>query len=325
MTAVRVGASVVLWQTPPRDMTALCRSLTAQTTPIDRLAVYVNEEPDDAVVDAVHAVTAGTPFPVSVTVSRVNEGYAGGHNRNSAALFDAGCDAVLVLNPDVLLDPACVRELVPTGRDPHELRGPLMVRIAAESLTADGTVDSAGIGWTRSGRHLDLLQGRPVSEAPVQPVRVAGLSGACLLVPRSAYARLTTLSGELFDEDFVAYREDAELGLRAQRLGIASWLLPAACAGHVRRLRGTSRDVSPWVNRLSVQNRFLILLKHGRHRPGSPVLALGRDILVVVVVLLRERSSVPGLWRAWQLRHTARRKARLLRQGERLLTRDERP
>ena len=137
------------------------------------------------------------------------------------------------------------------------------------------------------------------STAPPYPVR--GLTGACLWVPRAAYEQIVDATGELFDEDFLAYREDAELGLRAERIGVAQVVVPSAVALHGRALRGTTRG-NPVLDRLGVQNRFLIAFKHGRHRPGAWLGAPLRDLLVVGGVLTRERHSLPGLRAAWRLR-----------------------
>jgi GT2 family glycosyltransferase len=172
----------------------------------------------------------------------------------------------------------------------------------------EGTVDSTGIVWTRSGRHLDARQGEPVDPSLTQPRRVSGLSGACLLVTRDCHRRIVDASGEFFDADFIAYREDAELAFRAQLLGVESWLIPAAVGLHVRQLRGTSRSMSPAVNRLGVRNRFLIAAKYGRRRPGTGLYPWARDAVVVLGVILRERSSWSGITDAWRLRRHMRAK-----------------
>jgi GT2 family glycosyltransferase len=134
-----------------------------------------------------------------------------------------------------------------------------------------------------------------------------------MLVGRNAYERLVAATGEFFDESFVAYREDAELGLRANRLGVECWLVPAARGLHVRRQRGTARGIDVHIDRLGVRNRFLIAFKHGRSRPGFLPLVLARDALVIAGVLVRERSSISGLKDAWRLRHAMRSKGAQIR------------
>jgi GT2 family glycosyltransferase len=292
------GASLVLFHTDAAHVERCLAALAAQDPPPARVHLVVN--------DAVPGDAPDVPGAVVETFAE-NLGYAGGHNRALAVAFAAGLDAVLVLNADTVPDPGAVAALASFAGDRPVLAGPLL------ELLGEGRIDSAGIRWTASARHLDALQGSPLAAAPTLPMRVAGVTGACLWVTRAAYAAVVDASGEFFDEAFVAYREDAELGFRAGLLGVESWVVPAARVGHVRGLRGTSRDVPAHVNRLGVQNRFLIAFKYGRRRPGSLPAALARDAVVVAAVLLKERSSLPGLRRAWALRKTERAKgARVL-------------
>ncbi|HEU0131437.1 MAG TPA: glycosyltransferase [Mycobacteriales bacterium] len=297
----RWGASLVLFHTDPALAARCVAALRAQDPPPERVHVVCNDD----------AAGAGAADLAGVTVEAhaANLGYAGGHNAALAALFAAGLDAVLVVNPDAVPAPDAVARLAAFTGDRAVLAGPLLELLRPDG-TPEGLVDSAGIRWTASARHLDARQGSPLANAPVAPAEVAGISGACLWVTRAAYERVVAASGEFFDEEFVAYREDAELGFRARLLGVPSWLVPDARVGHGRALRGTTRAVAPHVNRLGVQNRFLIAFKYGRRRPGRLPAALARDAVVVAAVLLRERSSLPGLRRAWALRGTQRAKGR---------------
>jgi len=245
-----------------------------------------------------------------------NTGFAGGHNRVLAELFDGGADGVLVLNPDLSLAFDALAELwrAAQHQDGRCLVGPLL-EAGDEELRGTGLVDSAGIRWTVGGRHLDALQGRPLRDAPRETVRVPGLTGASLLVPRPAYELIVAKTGELFDEDFLAYREDAELALRCAALDIPSYLCPTAKGVHRRGLKGTSRRGSTAVNRLGVQNRFLLLFKHGRRRPGNPLAGAARDLVVLVGAATIERSSWPGVRQAWALRGRMHEKRRAFDEG----------
>jgi GT2 family glycosyltransferase len=100
---------------------------------------------------------------------------------------------------------------------------------------------------------------------------------------------------EVFDEDFFAYREDADLAWRAQLLGWTSVYVPAARARHRRRVTPERRTQLPMaINRASVRNRFLLRLKNQTwgHALRFLVPALARDAQVVGYVLLREWTSL---------------------------------
>jgi hypothetical protein len=106
------------------------------------------------------------------------------------------------------------------------------------------------------------------------------------------------LLGEFFDEDFFAYREDADLAWRAQLRGWVCWYVPGARAQHGRRVTPERRkSLPPEINRYSVRNRFLLRLKNQPvvHVARFFVPALSRDLIVVGYVLLREWSSIPAI------------------------------
>jgi GT2 family glycosyltransferase len=251
---------------------------------------------------------------LDVSWASTNDGFSAPHNRALRRFFVGGFDYALVVNPDLALACAALGEMLEADRhaDGPTLWGPLCLLADPATGRGEGAIDSAGIIWTRSGRHLDAMQGRPVASTRIDQAQrsVAGLTGACLLVSRRAWSVVDEVSGEFFDEDFIAYREDAELGYRAALLGVESRLVPDAVALHARRLRGTSRHLSDHVNLLGVRNRFLIAAKYGRQRPGGPVAPWLRDIVVLVAVLLRERTSWPGILDAWRLREHMRAKGR---------------
>lgn len=287
------------------------------------LSVLVNED-DGTIADAVRAWLGEASLDPKWVFSDVgNQGYSGGHNRLLAELFSAGTlaiDGVLVLNPDVVAEPglvSAVTDFAASRCDPM-LVGPLLELADADTLAGEGVIDTCGTVWDRWARHHDLAQGRPIAEAPTAPQKTAGISGACIYVPRAAYERVIDATGEFFDADFIAYREDAELGIRAALVGVESWVVPAARGRHVRRLRGTSRGVSAHIDRLSVRNRFLMRFKLGTYRPGGRLAATFRDVAVVAGVLLREPRSLSGLLDAVRLRGAMRRKHARLCLAERV-------
>jgi GT2 family glycosyltransferase len=289
------------------DLGLLARTLDSAAPQAAATRVLVN----DATAEETEAIRALLPGG-DVLASDTNLGFAGGHNANATSLFGTDVDAVLVLNPDVRLAPDAVAVLAAYADGRAVLAGPLLLGATRPTLDADGTIDSAGIRWTSTARHLDALQGEPASAAPVTPLEVPGLTGACLLVTRAAYDTIVGATGELFDEDFFAYREDAELGLRAGVLGVPSYLVPAAVGWHARGSVGTTRSTSAFANSLGVQNRFLIAFKYGRRRPGNVLARGARDVVVVAGVLARERTSLPGLRNAWRLRRRMHDKRRAL-------------
>lgn len=311
-----IGVSLVLYKSDHVVLQRVVRALAAQQRRPDLIRVHANASEDLRLEDLERDLRkwAGQVETV-LTSSHDNLGFSKAHNMALAALFEAGCAAVVVLNPDLVVSEECFRKLIRAEASlGSSLLGPVLELADPVTLGGTGLTDTLGVRWTRTGRHLDEGQGEPMPGLlDRDPFRVAAVSGACIYVPRSVYSVITDASGEFFDEDFFAYREDAELGLRAHLLGVECWIVPAAAGRHIRRLRGTTRGVDAQIDRLGVRNRFLLAFKYGMRRPGFPPLVLARDLLVLVAVALRERSSWSGVTEAWHLRHAMREKGRRLR------------
>jgi GT2 family glycosyltransferase len=226
-----------------------------------------------------------------------NLGFAGGQN---AAIRETRAEIVLCLNPDAILAPDFLAE----ATRPFQDGGVGMVsgklrRSTAELQVPEGgaVIDSTGIVWTRSGRHLDRGAGEPDRGQYDRDEEVFGPSGAAGLYRRSMLEDVA-VDGQYFDEDFHSYREDADLAWRARLLGHRGAYAFRALAHHRRRVTPERRaSLSPYVNYHSVKNRFLLRLKNEglpmalRHAPWE----LSRDLMVIGYVLLREPRSVPAL------------------------------
>lgn len=304
MHTERVAVSLVVWRSPDAHVRTTLASLQSSVLTPAAVRVHINGE-DESELDRRAMTDAFADGNVVVASSKANVGFARAHNEGLAALFsDETIGYVLVLNPDVRLEPSAISQLVDFAAQHEEpvLVGPLLELACGDNLESEGMVDSAGIRWNWAGRHFDTLQFAPVAKAPCTPQVVDGISGACLLVPRRTYDLICRRCGEFFDNDFFAYREDAELGLRAAALGVVSWTVPASRGFHGRALRGHSRGGSAHIDRLGVRNRFLIAFKYGTHRPGGWFGAPLRDLIVLVGVVLHERSSWRGVAEAWALR-----------------------
>lgn len=249
-----------------------------------------------------------------------NLGFAAGHNYLLLKAFEHGADFALVLNPDIeLLDEACLARLEVSARqieqdcDMPALHAPRLVR----ALPAHGgreVLDSEGIRWTTDRRHFDVGQGEPAS-IRLEPWRVAGVTGAALLVGHRTWRSLQEVPGYFFDPLFLAYREDAELGLRILQLGGSCWVHPIRGFTHVRGAANAERtsDIQKY---LGVRNRFLIKYRLAAlSREGMWFRGLLRDLIVIAAVILSERKSFPAYREARRLRRTMRFRGRSIRAG----------
>ena len=241
-------------------------------------------------------------------------------NRGFAAAANDGlrrCRApwVLSLNPDCRLAPDFLADLVAAAAR-HERAGAacgLLLRGLGSDLAATDVVDSAGMVANAAGRHFDRGAGLPWRSALDEPAWVFGATGAAALLRRAALDDVAYAGGEVFDEGFFAYREDADLAWRLQRRGWSCLYWPQALGWHGRGLRPEhARRGTPAINRLGVRNRFLLLWSNADWRwrlACFPWWAL-RHMLVLAACVSVERTSLGGLREAWMMREAQRRRGR---------------
>jgi GT2 family glycosyltransferase len=224
-------------------------------------------------------------------------------------IAEASSDIVLLLNPDVRVSQTMVGALhVALDGAPGDVYavGPKLLRAVGDELASTSTIDTTGIVMTRTGRHLDRGAGKADTGQYDDREEVFGISGAAVAFRKSALVE-GSIEGEIFDEDFFAYREDADLAWRMRGFGYRALYEPAAIGYHLRRVTPERRGSLPHaINMHSVKNRFLLRLHHAdawwllRFGP----LSLLRDFLVIGACITVERSSLPAF--AWVAQNAGR-------------------
>jgi GT2 family glycosyltransferase len=280
-----VSVGIVTWNSA--SVLARCLdAVRAQThSPIELLVA------DNASIDGTRELLATRTTEAERVFFDRNLGFAAAHNR---LIERSRGEYYLALNPDVVLEPPFVATLV-AGMNGHPRTG----AASGKLLRADDShvLDSTGIVMHASQRHFDRGAGERDAGQFDRSEAVFGTSGAAGFY-RRAMLDQTRVGTEYFDEDFFAYREDADLAWRAQLLGWDCVYVPAARAEHVRCVTPERRAALPAdINRYSVRNRFLLRLKNQTmgHALRFLVPALTRDVQVVGYVLVRERTSMGGL------------------------------
>ncbi len=126
---------------------------------------------------------------------------------------------------------------------------------------------------------------------------------------------------EYLDQEFFAYREDADLAWRAQLRGWRALYEPAAQGLHLRRVLPSRRArLAPHINYHSLKNRYLMRIKNldpAVRRRCFPYMWI-RDLGIIAYVLLRERSSLGAFRQVWRLRKRFLRKREWIQASRRV-------
>lgn len=304
------GISIVLVTWNSAAYLPRCLDGILQQTIRDRELIVVDNASSDSSVDIVE------PHATRVIRNDTNRGFSAAVNQGLAV---ATGEFLLVVNPDCYLLPDYAERLVAAmegTRAPIGSATGLLIRARGWDIEPTNVIDSMGIRMTRTGRHLDLHQGAPADRRPptANPFDVFGVSGAAAMF-RVAFLGDVSIDGEALDEDFFAYREDADLAWRGQMRGWRAVCEPLAIAYHVRRVTPEARRALPAdVNMHSVKNRFLLRIKNEgaylalRNAPFE----LGRDLVVLIAALTIERSSLPAFAWLWRNRKRVLAKRRAI-------------
>lgn len=219
-------------------------SLRRQTRPPDRIIVVDDGSVDDTVTLLCQAL------PWVETIARpMNGGFAAAAN---TGLRSSTGDFVALLNNDAIAEPGWLAALVAAAS-----ADPALGSCASKMVFADrpGIVNSTGIFVRPSGGARDIGYGEPDGPAFERDREVIGGSGGALLLTRRALE-----SVGLLDEDLIAYEEDVDWALRAQRAGFRCRFVAAARVRHAAHTTyGVSRSRTAY---LQSRNLPLIPIKN---------------------------------------------------------------
>ncbi len=265
---------------------------------------------DNASSDGTRDLLANAGDGISVIYNDTNIGFAAAQNQ--AVRLSKGT-WLLSLNPDVVLSPDFVAKAVASGNLHPKIGvvcGKLLRWVPDQNPEFTRVIDSTGIYFLPNLRHLDRGAGEPDYGQFEQMEYVFGATGAAALYRRSMVDDVS-VNGEFFDEQFFAYREDADLAWRAQLMGWHCLYTPQAVGWHVRRVIPERRSELPTeINWHSIKNRFLMRAKnisislYARNFLQVTV----RDIQVIAYCLFVDRRLASALTAVWKSRSELRKK-----------------
>ncbi len=224
-----------------------------------------------------------------------NHGFAGGNNRG---IEIAQGKYVALINNDAVATPQWISSLVTTAESDTNIG-------AAASIIIDGNrpevLDSCGVGIALDGMSRQAMRGMPVPQL-TQPKEVMLFSGCACLLKMEALKEVG-----LFDEDFFAYCEDTDLGLRLRRAGWNIVVAPDAYVQHFYSMTGGKFSLQKiyWVERnhlwVAIKNFPWFLLAFLPLITGWRYMVQGYSVLKTGGELNRftENNSLPAIASAY--------------------------
>ena len=178
-----------------------------------------------------------------------NVGFASGNNRG---LEHSVGDYIITLNNDTRAEPDWLEILVKVA-DAHPRAGMVASRIC--SFSDPDVIDSIGMGICLDGMSRGRFRNRRWPELRLQEVEDILFPSACVAL----YKRTMLEETEFFDDDFFAYAEDSDLGLRGR---LAGWEAVAATQAVVyHKYSQTGGKLSPFKVYLVERNHYWVAWK----------------------------------------------------------------
>ncbi|MBI4713814.1 glycosyltransferase family 2 protein [Candidatus Uhrbacteria bacterium] len=278
----QLSIHIVAWNSM-RFLPDLLKSLSNQTYRDFNILVI-----DNGSTDGVEAFVREHYPEITILRNARNLGFSGAHNQGIRYALDHldpsqySESFILVTNPDLILPQTFLEMLMKdvasqpsVGSFGGKLRRAFGENITDEALqetVESDLIDSTGLRAHKNRTFTDRGAGEMDKAQYDESREVFGISGALVLYRASALQDVR-FEDEFFDEDFFAYKEDADLAWRLQKFGWDARFVPDATAFHYRGMyapeklgivawfknrRGKSKLRSYYSNR----NHWLLLVKN---------------------------------------------------------------
>lgn len=242
-----ISVVVVNWNR--RDLLRNCLNSLARQQGVDFDVVVVDNGSTDGSLEMVRReFSTGQPFALKLIVNERNLGFCAANNQGFAG---SDSEFVALLNNDAEAEPEWLRSLVAAFDGRPEIgmaaskilvfEEPRRIDKVGHLIYLDGQNRGRGSGEIDNGQYDEVEE-------------VLWPDGCAAMYRR---AMLDEIGG--FDEDFFAYADDAELGLRARIAGWKCLYVPPAVVRHHRG--ATLGLLSPERLVLIERNRLLLAAK----------------------------------------------------------------
>jgi GT2 family glycosyltransferase len=247
--SLELVVSIINYRTP--DLTLNCvRSVLAAGDGIALSVVIIDNASDDQSVTMIRdwIDAQDPPVPVTLMLSEVNLGFAGGHN---AVMRAHPAEFYLLLNSDTLMRAGTLAGLL-AATQAHPQAGLLAPALEDEDGTRQIScfrLHSPASELIRAAatRQVTAMLARHDISLGLDPVPtdIGWVSFACVLIRQEVFAHTGGM-----DDGFFLYYEDAELCHRILKAGWQIAYVPAARVAHFRGGSGPVKALSRAARRL---------------------------------------------------------------------------
>jgi GT2 family glycosyltransferase len=246
-----ISVVVVNWNR--KDLLHAClNSLASQTFP-DFEVIVVDNGSDDGSSTFVNELSASFPRPIRLLENSENKGFCAANNRAFAV---SQAEYIALLNNDAEADPGWLQALFEAIRVKPDVGESDVGMVASKILVWEDPriIDKCGHLIYPDGQNRGRGTGQ-LDEGQFDRQEEALWPDGCAALYRRAM--LDEVGG--FDEEFFAYADDAELGLRAR---IAGWTCLYAPGAVVRHHRGATLGLNSAKRLMLIErNRVLLVVK----------------------------------------------------------------
>jgi GT2 family glycosyltransferase len=228
-------------------------SLLTQSHPVAELLVVDNRSADDSV-----SIVRETFPTVRLIELPRNVGYAGAAN---VAFRETRSRYLLLLNPDVVLTPTFLEELLGFA-ETRPVAGSLAGKLLrSPQRPGPPIIDSTGHVLFRNRWAVNRGEDEEDRGQYDEVDEVFGVSGAAPLYRRAMLEDIR-VDDEVFAESFFLYLEDVDVDWRARLRGWKAFYVPSAVGYHERGQKAGHRPRDAAILRHSLKNRYLMMIRN---------------------------------------------------------------
>jgi len=229
-----------------------------------------------------------------------NIGFAQAYNKMIKEAIIDGLEYILILNPDMVLEPETVEKLVKAMDNENNLGscGPKILQWNFKNNKKTNIIDTCGIKLKPGLSFVDIGQAQ-INNNKFNNISILGPSGAAAIYRLSALEKIK-FNNQYFDELMFMYKEDCDLAYRLFLADFESKCISeaiiyhdrtAAAAGEsdieiAKNRKRKSRQVKIW----SFLNQQIIFLKYWRQQNFINKLAvIWFELKIVLFILFFEQ------------------------------------